>query len=109
VTHRDVALYQMDPDTPALPHFFGESAYAETHVLHGVGAQFLPPRAIQMRDANVRRRDLSAADGAFLAKAILQAAEATTCIVASENGIGGPPRGYFLTPTSAKTFDEAGL
>jgi hypothetical protein len=109
VTHQEMKLERLKLDSLAAPIYLGESGYTNDKVVRGVGQVYLPPKAHQMLNANRRVRDLTAQDGAFLARAILRAAAATTAVIPSENSIGGPTRGYLLTPTFARTFDELGL
>lgn len=92
--------------------FFDPDYYTTTHVLRGQGRAFLPERAKKMvqqamSDVPPRIQEISANDGAFLARAIIQAAETTTKIipVPSGSGIGGPVYIYLVTPLSVRPVE----
>ena len=79
--------------------FIGEDRYTTEHVLGSHGTHLLDQRAADILNAKGFIRDFRSTDAAWLAQAIIKAAEATTKIVPvpSGNGIGGPVAIYLVT------------
>lgn len=104
-----IILKAYEPASAMGGELIGEGDYAKAHVLRGEGRRFLPERAVAILNAKLRVRDVSAADGAFLARSIIEATEATTTMipVPSGYGIGGPVHIYLVAPQSIKRLEPA--
>ncbi len=105
-----IILKAYEPGSAMGGELIGEGDYTKAHVLRGEGRRFLPERAAAILNAkHVRVRDVAAVDGAFLARAIIEATEATTKLipVPSGYGIGGPVYIYLVAPSSIKLLEPA--